>query len=180
MDKQHIIDEIRRTSKDGKAIGQKLFFTETGIRVHEWHGKYWAKWGDALIEAGFGENEWQVAYDEADIFENLVDLTKRLGRYPTKAEMQLERRRNITFPSPHPIRRLGSKKQIIKKLIDYCQQVGSEDVLAILREIPIVGESEEPIEHDDSKPQLGYVYLLASAKNTRSVTRKQLLAEHPS
>lgn len=164
MDKQHIIDEIRRTSKDGKAIGQKLFLTETGIRAHEWHGKYWAKWGDALVEAGFGENEWQVAYDEADILEKLVDLTTRLGKYPTKAEMQLERRKDVGFPSPHPIRRLGSKKQIIEKLIGYCKQAGREDILAILRETPIVEDSKEHIEHDDSKQQLGYVYLLASAK----------------
>jgi len=60
---------------------------------------------------------------------------------------------------------LGGKKQLIKKLIKFCESEGScDDVLIILRETPVSEESQEPAEDDGFKPQLGYVYLLASAK----------------
>ncbi len=85
MDKQHIIDEIHRTAKDGKAIGQRLFFKETGIKVDDWRGKYWARWGDALVEAGYSENDWNTAHEEAYIFQSLLQLTRKLGKVPTKS-----------------------------------------------------------------------------------------------
>ncbi|MBV9991458.1 MAG: hypothetical protein JOZ72_09205 [Alphaproteobacteria bacterium] len=57
MNKQTVVDEIKRIAlaNKGKPPGEKLFRTETGIRQHEWRGKYWARWGDALRDAGF---EW--------------------------------------------------------------------------------------------------------------------------
>ena len=54
MDKQHIIDEIRRTAKDngGAPLGTDRFQQETGIKSADWFGRFWARWGDALGEAG--------------------------------------------------------------------------------------------------------------------------------
>ena len=55
MGKQRILDDIRRTAaaNGGAPLGKSAFFRETGIREGDWHGKYWARWGDALHEAGF-------------------------------------------------------------------------------------------------------------------------------
>ncbi len=165
MDKQHIIDEIHRTTKNGKAIGQKLFFTETGIKVDDWRGKYWAKWGDALVEAGYSENDWTTAHDEAYIFRKLLHLTRKLGKVPTKSEMQLERRSNTDFPSIGPIQRLGSKAALVTSLLEYCQsQEGNEDVEQILKATPIPQGPKELPEQPDGKLQYGYVYLILSAR----------------
>jgi len=44
MDKQHIIDEIIRTTKEnnGTPLGIHKFEKETGIKKTDWYGKFWA------------------------------------------------------------------------------------------------------------------------------------------
>jgi hypothetical protein len=53
MNKQHILDEISRTAKDndGVPLGAARFEAETGIKVSDWRGRFWARWGDAVREA---------------------------------------------------------------------------------------------------------------------------------
>lgn len=50
----HIISEIQRLAAEagGQAPGSQAFVKATGITETKWRGKYWARWGDALIEAG--------------------------------------------------------------------------------------------------------------------------------
>jgi len=45
MDKQHILEEIRRTAKENGDIplGRQRFFTGTGIKDSDWHGRYRAR-----------------------------------------------------------------------------------------------------------------------------------------
>jgi hypothetical protein len=54
MDKDHILDEIGRTAKEnsGSPLGQARFRQQTGITQADWAGRYWARWGDVLREAG--------------------------------------------------------------------------------------------------------------------------------
>jgi hypothetical protein len=58
VNKQHILDEIKRTAAaNGKLpLGKAKFLRETGIKESDWGGIYWARWGDALREAGFEPN----------------------------------------------------------------------------------------------------------------------------
>jgi hypothetical protein len=59
MKKQEILDEIKRTAaaNGGKPPGSRTFATETGIQESEWLGKHWARWGDAVHEAGLVPNQ---------------------------------------------------------------------------------------------------------------------------
>jgi hypothetical protein len=59
------------------------FHQETGIRPEDWEGRYWARWGDALKEAGFKPNTLQPPYDEELAFSKLVSITRKLGHLPT-------------------------------------------------------------------------------------------------
>ena len=53
--KSEILRLIRQLAEesDGVPPGQTKFQTETGIKHHEWRGKIWRRWGDALTEAGY-------------------------------------------------------------------------------------------------------------------------------
>ena len=59
-----IIADIRRLGKQtGKSPGIAAFAQETGIAEHEWRGVFWARWSEALAEAGLGANELQGKFD---------------------------------------------------------------------------------------------------------------------
>jgi hypothetical protein len=165
MNRQHIIDAIRSTAKDGKPLGNQAFTTTTGIREHEWRGKFWARWGDALIEAGYLPNEWGARLGETYILESLAFLTRKLKRYPTLSEIEMERRVNKDFPSSKTISVFSNKSALILKLIDY--SLSNEeyaDIREILESTPLPAQPKESTETSETKLQLGYVYLMLSAK----------------
>ncbi|TKS63335.1 MAG: hypothetical protein EWM73_01517 [Nitrospira sp.] len=75
IDKQHILDEIRRIAKasEGKPPGQNEFKNETGINKYDWFPHYWVRWGDAQEEAGFSRNRFQEAFGKDLLIEKLID-----------------------------------------------------------------------------------------------------------
>lgn len=171
-DRQHILNEIRRTAarNGGKPFGVRRFRTETGIAEHEWLGVYWARWSDALLEAGFEPLEWTLGLSEEEIFELLAKLVRRYRRYPTVNEILIEKRSNPTIPTPKAVtRKIGGKAEAIRKVRDYCSSRGDyADVAAILAQETIVEESESgtdeiKLEARKLKPS-GFVYLVKSGK----------------
>src|SRR5260370_1077544 len=74
MNRQHILDEIRRTAKGngGVPLGHKRFEQETGIRYHDWFGKHWGRWGDAVRDAGLSPNTLQDAFSDDVLIEKLI------------------------------------------------------------------------------------------------------------
>src|SRR5438105_8009684 len=109
--KDHIVSEIRRTAAEngGRPLGQSRFFSETGIKVSYWRGRYWARWGDALQEAGFRPNILNAARESDVMLEHLARLVRELGHYPVEAEIRLKRRADPVFPSQEAFRRFGGK-----------------------------------------------------------------------
>ncbi len=63
MTKLTILDAIRRTSllNGGRPLGKAQFESETGITRFDWFGVFWARWSDALREAGCPPDHAQVA-----------------------------------------------------------------------------------------------------------------------
>jgi hypothetical protein len=168
MNKQYIVNEIQRTAINGKAVGQRRFETETGIKQHEWRGKYWARWGDALAEAGFSQNQWQFAHDESFIFHSLLVFARKLGKLPTKSEIDLERRHNHDLPSSSAITRLGGRVELIKRLLKFCavhpEYVDVEEILKA------IAPKEHPKKLSDKSATAadGYVYLVG-AQNAHKI-----------
>lgn len=123
MTKGHILDEIRRTAaaNGGVPLGQARFAAETGIRYADWHGKYWARFGDAVREAGFKPNQLNSPYSDAELLDKLASLARELGRFPVAGELRLKARADKTFPSHNVFHRLGKKAELARKLQDYCQ-----------------------------------------------------------
>jgi hypothetical protein len=87
VEKQHILDEIRRSAKanGGNPLGVRAFRTETGIKESDWSGKFWVRWSDALIEAGLTPNQWQGAYGDEVLIAKLVSLTREPVSSPSRA-----------------------------------------------------------------------------------------------
>jgi hypothetical protein len=133
VEKSHILDEIRRTADEdgGSPLGAQRFCKATGIRESDWRGRYWANWGDALVEAGYARNEWVAGYTDEHLLEQLMSLMRELGRFPTLSELDLKRRRDSHFPSKGAFTRLGGKNDLAARIVDFCKdRDGYEDVIS--------------------------------------------------
>ena len=168
MNKQHILDEIRRTAaaNGGKPLGHREFFKITGIRENDWSGRHWARWGDAVRDAGYAPNAMSVAYTEETLLSKLAKLTRELGKFPVSSEVALARRRDVTFPTEKTYRRFGGKATLVTKLLEYCEaHADLEDVALICRAInPASGRSIDE-DSDDEDIEIGFVYLMKSGRH---------------
>ena len=61
MTKLYILQEIQRTTKanGGIPLRRLQFESKTGIKRYDWFGVYWARWSDAVREAGYLRNHIQ-------------------------------------------------------------------------------------------------------------------------
>ncbi|MEX0702209.1 MAG: GIY-YIG nuclease family protein [Planctomycetales bacterium] len=170
MDKQQILDEIRRTAEanGGVALGRQRFEAETGIQFHEWYGTLWRNWGEAVAEAGYTPNRFNEAYDEGYLIEKYVELVRELGRMPVEAELRMKAHSDESFPSAQVIgKRLGRKAERMYKIFEYCRRhEGLGDIAEICA--PIVAALTESIEmnpaSDVGDETIGFVYLMKSGR----------------
>jgi hypothetical protein len=124
MNKDFILAEIRRTASanGGVPLGAQRFETETGIRKPEWLGKIWARWSEALREAGFAPNELKGAYQKGTALEKYARLAQELGRLPAANDIRLKGRTEPGFPSHSVFGRLRSKATLVTALGIYCKE----------------------------------------------------------
>jgi hypothetical protein len=173
MTKQHILDEIRRTSKanGGVSLGKDRFLQATGSREADWKGKFWARWGEAIREAGMQPNRFNTtAYDENVMIEKLVAVIREFGRFPVVAEIRMKKRYDPTLPNEKTYRRFGSKQQFAAKILDYCnRQTGYEDVAGICRATMNASDVATETNHSDTVSTVGFVYLIKAVGITGSV-----------
>jgi hypothetical protein len=167
MDKQHILNEIRRTAEanGGEPLGRQRFFNETGIKESDWLGKWWSRWSAVVEEAGFTPLTRQGKNDRTNAIRKVAELTRRLGKIPTVPEMRLEKKTDAQFPNTSSLLRVAAKDGLLEELLDFCRiQPGYEDVELILKTTPARAEPKELPEQPDGKLQYGYVYLILSSR----------------
>ncbi len=167
MNKQEIIEEIKRTAKanGGIPLGSPKFSKETGIKEHIWRGKHWVKWSDALQESGFEPNQFNKAYETDFLIEQFILLIRELGRFPTKSECLFKANSDDNFPSYQTFQRLGSKSVLAGKIVTYCKErTNRDDIISICE--PISATQKEIFENNaDANIKFGYVYLIKSGKS---------------
>lgn len=115
--KAAILDAIRRLAAeaDGRVPGARQFGELTGFRESSWRGVHWARWSEAVAEAGLTPNLTSQArrIDDDVILEHLAKACRQYGRAPTVAELRLLRRGNAEFPDFKTIeRRFGGFSQL--------------------------------------------------------------------
>lgn len=175
VDKQHILDEIKRLARinNGAPLGRKIFERDTGIRTADWYGKYWARWSDAVLEAGLSPNTVQEAYDDTFLIEKMISFIRELRHCPVGGELRIKARSGKGFPNEKTLGRFGSPKQFAARIIEYCRERGGyDDVIEIClercaREDRPTQFARKPRaderEVGSAQPgEIGFVYLLKS------------------
>jgi hypothetical protein len=167
MNKEYILSEIKRTAaaNGGLALGRSRFSQETGIKESDWSGKIWARWGDAIREAGFEPNQLQTAYSEHVLIEKFIGLARELGRFPVAAEVKMKARSDDGFPSHNTFSRFGSKRQLAQVILDYCLgRPGYDDIIALCRPIAMEACGEIALRETEPEEVVGFVYLMKSGR----------------
>lgn len=167
MNKEEILSEIRRVAEGNNGVVPRMdkFRAETGIDTAEWKGKHWARWGDAIREAGLAPNRFGTqSYDEAFLIQKYAEFARVLSALPTKDDLRLRRRNDPEFPSAMAFSRRWSKTDLIRKVLDYCRCCfGFDEVIELCERYM----SQQVAEIESEEAQIGcdgYVYLLKSGR----------------
>lgn len=168
MTKEEILSEIRRTAveNDGVALGKQRFFAETGIREANWAGRWWARWSDAVREAGLKPQVMNKSLSDDLVLDAALRIVRNLGRFPTTAEIRLACSNDATLPSHNTFRRFGGMGGLRERLASYCLTNGVSDVLPMLTtEAEGLPRSQRDRDQATSELEEGFVYLLKSGRH---------------
>ena len=132
--REQILAEIRRLAAEiGRPPGVRHFQTRAGLAQHLWRGRYWARWSDALREAGLEPNPPFLRPHSDVLFEQLAVATRSFGRFPTGPELAIYRQ---THPAPTALTlrcHFGGKSGAISRLRDWAAaRPDYADVVALL------------------------------------------------
>jgi hypothetical protein len=161
--KDVILADIRRiaTENGGLPPGRKTFENLTGISAGKWCGVYWARWSEALAEAGFAPNAMISRRDSDDLLRRVADLCRNLGKMPTTPDMRLYARSDPTFPNDKTVaHHFGRMADLVAALRTLATTPEYQDIAPLL-----------PAEKTDVLPVAskatteGAVYLLRSGQH---------------
>jgi hypothetical protein len=160
--REQILAEIKRmAAANGKPPGKLAFSRATGIREHHWSGIFWARWSDALVEAGLERNVLQGRFATEDVLAQIVVACRHYRRMPSSAQLRLYGRHNPSFPSHNAITNHFPKRAaLLSALIRYCHQ--RDEFRDIRSMLPDEVRPESNSLSTVSKQSEGYVYLLKS------------------
>lgn len=165
--KEHILHEIRRTAEanGGRPLGRDRFFKQTGIRQSDFLGRFWTRWGDAVREAGYTPNQFQVPYSEAFLLEKYAQLIRSLGRIPAMTDLLMHARSDKTFPDPTVFsRRFGSKAALLAKVVEHCRSRGGLQDVALLCDRHLSSLCPSLPAPASAPNAFGFVYLMKSGR----------------
>ena len=160
--RETILAEIRRMAAEngGRSPGVTVFTRVTGIPHHQWLGVYWARWNDALVEAGLKPNELQRKLDSDAVLDMVIEATRHYGRVPTRPEWGLYRRDHPTFPTARVIERhFGLRAELIALLAKRAAE--DSDCRDIASLLPAEG-ARKPKPNQEGALREGFVYLIKS------------------
>lgn len=170
MNKEQILSEIKKTAEEnaGAALGMGKFLESTGIRRADWEGKYWAKWSDAIKEAGYMPNKFSSpALDTNWLITQVIELIRELQCFPSRPQLKIKHYNQGSFPSSTTITNLlGQKPEMMSKILQFCEENdGYDDVKNICSALSVNASLLKDNKKDkESTEEFGYVYLFKSGK----------------
>lgn len=160
LSRDQIIAEIRKIAeaRGGRPPGRLMFERETGIRMAEWYGVHWPRWGDALIEAGYEPNTKQGKLSCEDVLRHYAEAVRHFGRIPAEIDIRMYSRERKEFPGHTTFaNHFGNKAGLIAALTEWVQQHEEFADLIELMPEPVAAQDEP-----DTARGEGFVYLLKS------------------
>lgn len=155
-----IISEIQRLAVAGRAPGVAAFRKSTGINDSRWRGILWARWSEAVADAGLQSNELQGKLDDSILLDHVISAARRYQRMPTYAELELHGRQSGSGPVRTTFEnRFGSKAAMVEAIRAYATEHALNDVLALLPE-----PAPQALSKDTAPLREGSVYLLKSGQ----------------
>jgi Meiotically up-regulated gene 113 len=157
--RERILAEIKRlaATNGGKPPGQNVFSKETIFRSHDW-GKYWARWSDAVKDAGLTSQEWNPKKDITFYYPLFADSIRRYTRFPTDRELDLFRNTHPQIPANNTLRNhFGSKAGLVDAIRKWAAV--TDDYKDIVELLP---EALEPESVPLKSEKEGHVYLIKS------------------
>ena len=167
--REHVIREIRRVAaKIGRPPGQKVFQAETGIRKPEWYGIHFARWADALKEAGYEPNALRSRLSSGYVLRKYAEAVREFGRVPTLIEIRMYTRSRPDFPGHSTFsNHFGSKRELVAAL---AKMVRQDDQFADLADLlPDAAEDTSA-----NRPSEGLLYLIRSGPHYKIGRSNQL------
>jgi hypothetical protein len=161
--RDRILGEIRRIAaeNDGKPPGVQVFEKESGIRRGAWLGRYWARWGDAVAEAGLEPNSKQIGLTEDFCLQKLAEAARHFKKFPTSAEVRIFGRMQPDFPGHTSFNNvLGSTTEMQTKLRNWA--VSNAEYADLLPLLPPEQDGDQP-QAQQALSKEGWVYLLQSS-----------------
>jgi Meiotically up-regulated gene 113 len=159
--RDQILNEIRRlaVANGGKPPGSRLFEAQSGIREAAWRGVYWARWGDAVAEAGLQPNARQGRLDDQFYLTKFAEACRHFSKVPTAMELRMYQKSDADFPNVKTItRRFGSLNNVPEQLAEWVKSNDEyRDVAAMLMK-----RVARPQPEALSSTKEGLVYLIRS------------------
>jgi hypothetical protein len=156
--REHIVSEIKRLAEanGGQAPGVRAFETATGITEGVWRGLYWARWSDAVAEAGYAPNKFQGRSEADHILGSFIEAARHYKSLPTIMELRMFKRQRGDFPNEKTIHSyFGSKENLLTTLREWLKDKAAYDDVAAM-----LGPEIEPKASSVAKE--GLVYLIKS------------------
>lgn len=170
--RDRIIGEIQRLAREsgGQPPGFRFFQQKTGIGVAAWRGVYWARWGDAVKDAGLTPNTAPLKYDEEFLLSSIADVCRHFGRIPSVMDFRIYGRNHPELPNHKSIyRHFHSTENMLRHLAEWTRQNGSyADVAAML-----AGRFDDDPQASKSAVD-GFVYLIEWGVNYKIGRGNQL------
>jgi hypothetical protein len=156
--RDQILTEIRKLATEaGTPPGREAFERATGIRPASWLGVYWARWGDALKEAGYEPNSFQGKVEEQHLLRSFAEAVRCYGKIPTHAELRMFGKGRVDFPSHSTFTNsFQGRADLLARLTEWIEATGEcSDISCLIPKLAAPAERKLPAKE-------GLVYLIKS------------------
>lgn len=166
MNRDQFIQRIRELAAErGDHIGFRECLKEVGLSEGWLRGQPWFNgWNKLLTDLGLQTRRFEPPQrNAADSVATLVDLVRRLGRWPTEDELRRERASNKAIASTAYIRKLRRSGELAALLAPYAEADPTNQTLRTLIADASRPEESEIVTSSKDRVQ-GYVYMLRSGR----------------